>query len=97
MSKEHRGEVGRKRDMAQDKVPQFVGEDVHQLDLYDILGVSIMVGCIVVVFGGTQTWKLSLVGVSFVVKVTRSVLPFYAGYGRRIASVVEKIGTKTSS
>ena len=50
MSKENR--KGRKSDMAQDgyKVPQFVGEDVQQLDLYDILGVSIMVGRVILVF-----------------------------------------------
>jgi len=39
------------------KLPQFVCEDARQLDLYDILGVSIMVGRM---FGGTDTWKLSI-------------------------------------
>jgi hypothetical protein len=50
VSKEKR--KGRKSDMAQDgyKLPQFVCEDVQQLDLYDILGVSIMVGCVLLVF-----------------------------------------------
>ncbi len=60
VSKEKR--QGGKSDMAHEdeyKLPQFVGEDVRQLDLYDILGVSIMVGCMFALLGGTETWEFS--------------------------------------